>query len=308
MIHDVTGNATYLDRAKKGAQYFKNALTTSGTSYVWNYSNYSSTIEDTSHANLELSYAHEMFNLGQIFVGADMDKFTSTLMNLMWNGSSTAPLVTKYVNGTGDYSHTFILENWVELAQFSMTLPVIAEEQYRTLSPTSAYQLLTLSRIMKWDRSKIVNQGFELKTTFDPTQPAQWNRVNATSSTMYLDGANAYAGFYGLTIKANGSTAQLAQQTWTKWLPSTSYTLTFMGKTDGTAAGGKVYILNETTGATLASVTFTETTWTAKSVTFTSPVSATDVVRTYIGNNNITITNGKAHVDNIKLRVTTDAW
>jgi hypothetical protein len=308
VMHDITGNATYLDRAKRGAQFFKNNLTTSGTSYVWNYADYSSTVEDTSHANLELSHALEMFNLGQTFVGTDMDKFTSTLMDLMWNGSTTAPVVTSFVNGTGDSSKSMILENWMELAQFSMTLPVIAEEQYRTASIGSGYQLLTLSRIMKWDRSKIVNQGFELKTTTDATQPAQWNRVNATSATMYLDGANAYAGFYGLAIKANGTTAQLAQQTWTKWQPSTSYTLTFMGKTDGSAAGGKVYVKNDTTGAILASVTFTGTTWTAYSATFTSPASATDVVRTYIGNNDITVTNGQAHVDNVKLRVTTDAW
>lgn len=308
VMHDITGNATYLDRAKRGAQFFKNNLTTSGTSYVWNYADYSSTVEDTSHANLELSHAWEMFNLGQVFVGADMDKFTSTLMNLMWNGSTTAPVVTSYVNGTGDGSKSMILENWMEFAQFSMTLPVIAEEQYRTASIGSGYQLLTLSRIMKWDRSKIVNQGFELKTSTDATQPAQWNRVNATAATVYRDSANAYAGFFGLTVKANGTTAQLAQQTWTKWLPSTSYTLSFMGKTDGTAAGGKVYVKNETTGAVLASVTFTDTTWTAKSVTFSSPAAATDVVRTYIGNNDITVADGKAHVDNLKLKVSSDAW
>lgn len=308
IMHDVTGNTTYLDRAKRGAQFFKGDLTLSGSTYSWKYADYSATIEDTSHANLELSFAHEMFNLGQIFNGTDMQRFTDTFMNVMWNGSSTAPKVYQRVNGAGDFSNTLILENWMELAQFSMTLPVVGEEQYRTLTPTSGYQLLTLSRIMKWDRSKIVNQGFELKTSTDATQPAQWNRVNATSATVYLDAANAYAGFYGLTVKANGATAQLAQQTWTKWQPSTSYTLSFMARTDGTAAGGKVYILNETTGTTLASISFTDTAWTSKSVTFTSPASASDVVRTYVGNSNIAITNGKAHVDNLKLRVTGDAW
>lgn len=308
ILHDVNGNATYLDRARRGAQYFKNNLTLSGTSYSWKYADYSATIEDTSHANLELSLAHEMFGLGQIFNGTDMERFTSTFMNVMWNQSTTAPLVYQRVNGTGDWSYTRVLGNWMELAQFSMTLPVVGEEQYRNFTPSTGYQLLALSRIMKWDRSKIVNQGFELKTTTDATQPAQWNRVNATSATVYLDGANAYAGFYGLTVKANGTTAQLAQQTWTKWLPSTSYTLTFMGKTDGTAAGGKVYVKNDTTGVVLATVSFTDTAWTAKSVTFTSPASVSDVVRTYIGNDNIAVANGKSHVDNIKLRVTTDAW
>jgi hypothetical protein len=44
-----------------------------------------------------------------------------------------------------------------------------------------------------------------------------------------------------LTIKANGTTAQLAQQTWTKWLPSTSYTLSFMAKTDGDPRDGDIH-------------------------------------------------------------------
>ncbi|PYI54551.1 hypothetical protein [Paenibacillus flagellatus] len=308
VLYEVNGNATYLDRAKRVGQYFKNALTANGTAYNWNYAYYAATVEDTSHANVDLGFVLDMYRNGQIFTGADMDKFTNTLTDVMWNGSTTAPTLTHYVNGTGATDFSKYMSNWTELGQFAMGVFPIAAGQYNGFTPTNTAYLLTLARIMKWDRSKIVNQGFELTTSTDTTQPAQWNRIGSTASTAYLDAANAYEGKYGLTIKANGSTAQQVNQTWTHWLPSTSYTMTFMGKTDGTGAGGKVYVKNETTGAIIASLSFHDTAWTAKTVTFTSPASPTDVVRTYVTNDNATVTNGKAHIDNIKLRVSTDAW
>lgn len=307
LLHAVNGNATYLDRAKRTGQYFKNSLTTSGTAYNWKYAYYASTPEDTSHANIDLSFVLDMYRSGQVFTGADMDKFRNTLMDVMWNGSTTSPTLTHYVNGTGATDFSKYMSNWIELAQFGMSVFPVAAAQYSGYIPANSAHLLTLSRIMKWDRSKIVNQGFEMTTSTDLTQPAQWNRVGSAAGT-YLDASNAYEGKYGLTIKADGSTPQQVYQTWTHWQPSTSYTLTFMGKTDGSGAGGKVFVQNETTGAILASVSFTDTSWSAKSVTFTSPANASDVVRTYIANDNITVANGKAHVDNIKMKVSTDAW
>src|SRR5690606_18713434 len=291
--HVVNVNATYMYRGQLSAQYLKNALSAIHPEYTWSYSPGSGP-EDTSHANVDLAFVLEMYRNGQIFTGADMDKFTDALTEHMWNGSLTAPTVKHYVNGTGATDFTKYLSNWTELAQFDMRVFDIAAKQFQGFTPTNSVYLLNLTRIMKWDRSKIANQGFEMKTSFDATQPAQWNRIDSTSATAYLDSANKYEGSYGLTIKATGTTPQQVNQTWQWWQPSTSYTLSFMGKTDGTGAGGKVYVKNETTGTILASVSFTDTNWTAKSVTFTSPSNASHVVRTYITNNNATVTNGKA--------------
>lgn len=308
VLYEVNGNTTYLDRAKKVAQYFKNSMVANGTAYSWNYAYYSSGKEDTSHANIDISFALEMYRHGLIFTGADMDKITDALTVHMWNGSLTAPLVTKYVDGSGDNSFTKYMSVWTELSQFDKRVFTISSEQFRSYTPVSSVELLNLSNIMKWDRAKIVNQGFELVFTGDATQPAQWNRVNSTSATAYLDSANKYEGTYGATIKANGTTEQILNQTWEGWLPSTSYTLTFMGKTDGTGAGGKVYVKNETTGTVVASLSFTDTAWTSKSLTFTTPATGTNVLRTYITNDNVTVTNGKAYFDNIKIKATADTW
>ncbi|GAA3403999.1 hypothetical protein ACFFNY_02600 [Paenibacillus hodogayensis] len=308
LLYESNGNATYLDRAKRTGQYFKNALTLSGSAYKWNYAYYASTPEDASHANVDLGFVLDMYRNGQLFTGTDMDRFMNTLMSVMWNGSTTAPTLTHYVNGTGATDFSKYMSQWTELAQFSMSLYPVAAEQYRGFTPNNTAYLLTLSRIMKWDRSKIVNQSFEMTTSTDTTQPAQWNRFGSTAATAYLDSANAYEGKNGLTIKAAGGTDQQVNQTWTHWLPSTSYTMSFVGKTDGSGAGGKVYVKDETAGTILASLSFNDTSWTPKTMTFTSPSSTSHVVRTYITNDNPAVTNGTAHIDTIKMKVSTDAW
>ncbi|GIJ57609.1 hypothetical protein Vau01_051250 [Virgisporangium aurantiacum] len=305
-LYQVNGNATYLARARGVATYFRNALTLTGDRYVWHYAPYSSGIEDTSHANIDVGAAREFYEAGQVFTATDMQRFTNSLTKAMWNGSLTAPVVRRNVDGTGDDSYSIYLVEWAEYAQWAKDILPIVAEQYRNQTGNSPYTMLALSRIMKWDRSKVVNQGFELATSFDATQPAQWNRIGSTASTAFRDSANAFEGTYGLTIRSVAGAAQQVNQTWEGWRPASRYTLTFTGKATG-AAGGRVRVVDETTGATLADVTFTDIDWTTTSVELTSPAASGDVARVYIGNADPAAA-GTAHVDAISLRVSGDAW
>lgn len=309
LLHQVNGNAAYLDRARRNGQYFKNALTLDGDDYVWKYAYYSSStgFEDVSHANIDVGAARDLYQHGIVFNATDMQRFTNTLATKMWNRSLTAPTVTKRVNGTGDTSYSKYLVEWAEYAQWAKAIFSIVAEQYRNSTVQGPYDMLALARIMKWDRAKLVNQSFELATSFDATQPAQWVRATSTAGAAIRDSANAHSGRYGLTITSAGGPAQQVYQSWEGWHPATSYTLTFTGKTDGGAAGGRVYVKNETTGAVLASVPFSGTAWGVRTATFTSPAVAGNVVRVYIGNDNPAVL-GKAHIDDISLRVTTDPW
>ncbi|MGG1519261.1 hypothetical protein ABE504_27940 [Paenibacillus oryzisoli] len=310
-MYDVNGNASYLDKAKRMNTYWKNRLTANGTAYNWKYSVLQTVAEDTSHGNIDIASAINMFNRSSslVFDGTDMEKFTDTLMLKMWNGSLTSPTVRQYVDGTGNTtSNSKYLFSWLGFSQFNYDVWKIGAEQYRSFTPTHPLHLQTLSQLMKWDPQKIVNQGFELKTSFDSTQPARWVRSLSTSATAYLDAANASTGSYGLTIKANGSSAQRIYQTWGDWTASASYEVSFDGKTDGTAAGGRIEIYNETTGTSIASYDFTNTAWQSMSFTFTAPANAANTVRVYIGNKDYTVTNGKAHVDNIKIKRSGDSW
>jgi hypothetical protein len=306
VLQQVNGNATYLDRARRLGIYFKSALRLRGDGYAWPYATFSPTMEDVSHANIDIATARELFERGLVFTAADMQRFANALTQTMWNGSSTAPVVSRYVDGSGDTSLSIFLADWTEFAQWAkVVLPIVAE-QYRNRTANSSYSLLALARIMKWDRSKVVNQGFELATSADATQPAQWNREGSTAATAFRDSAHAYEGRYGLTIRSTAGAAQRVYQTWEGWRPATSYTVSFTGKATG-AAGGRVWVYNETTGAVLADVVFTDTAWAETSVELVAPAAAGDVVRVYVGNADPAAA-GTAHVDGVKLRVTGDSW
>ncbi|MCG5454656.1 hypothetical protein PSH03_003818 [Micromonospora sp. PSH03] len=305
VLHQVNGDATYLDRARRTGQFFKGRLTLNGDAYTWTYSPQSTAVEDTSHANIDVGAARELYESGNVFTATDMQRFTNTLTQLMWNGSLTTPRVSKFVNGTGDESFSWRLVEWLEYAQWAKNIFPIATQQFQNPN-NGAVEMLMLTRIMKWDRSKVVNQGFELATSFDATQPAQWNRAGSSASTAFRDPANAYEGRYGLTVRSVGGAAQQVNQGWEGWRANATYTLSFVGKVAG-AAGGRVWVLNETTGTILANVPITTTDWTPVAVDFTSPSVATQVVRVYVGNTDPTVT-GTAHLDAVKIRVAGDTW
>ncbi|GAA3400902.1 hypothetical protein ACFFNY_15340 [Paenibacillus hodogayensis] len=313
IMHDVNGNASYLDKAKKMGQTFKNSLTTTGSAYKWDYAGYAARTEDTSHANVDLTAVTELFNKGYIYSGTDMNRFASTLTTKVWNQSSTAPKLHNYVDGTqgtlaSDYMYTKDLSGWLKLAQFDPNVWAIGAEQYRSSPPVRFIEALVLSQIMKWDPVKLVNQGLELKSAQDATLPARWTRFQSTAATAYLDSANKASGSYGLTIVANGTSWQKVYQEWEKYKASTGYTVTFDAKTDGSAAGGKIWVVNETAGTTIAAYNFVNTAWQSHTFTFTAPANATDAVRIYLGHNSYTTSGGKAYFDNVVVKQTGDAW
>jgi hypothetical protein len=313
IMYDVNSNATYLDRTKKLNQHFKNSLTTSGTAYNWQYAGYTTRVEDTSHGNVDLNAAIELFNRGQIYNGTDMNKFAATLTAKVWNQSTGAPKLHNYVDGTqgtlaSDYMYTKDMSGWLKLAQFDPLAWSIGAEQYRSYTPARFIESLVLSEIMKWDPVKLVNQGFELKSSADATLPARWTRFQSTALTAYLDASNKATGSYGMTIVSNGSTWQKVYQEWEQYKASTNYVLTFDGKTDGSLAGGKVWIINETAGTTIASYNFSNTAWSGHTLNFTAPANTTDVIKIYLGHDSYTVSGGKAYFDNVVVKQSGDTW
>ncbi|TNJ59189.1 hypothetical protein FE784_37570 [Paenibacillus hemerocallicola] len=313
IMHDVNGSSAYLDKAKKMGQYFKNSLTTVGSAYDWDYAGYTTRTEDTSHANVDLTPVTELFNKGQIFDGTDLGKFSATLTTKVWNGSLSSPKLHNYVDGTqgtlaSDFLYTKDMSGWLKLAQFDPTAWTIGAGQYGSSPPSRFIEALVLSLIMKWDPVKLVNQGFELKSGGDATLPARWTRFQSTAATAYLDAANKASGGYGLTIVSNGASWQKAYQEWKQYKASTDYVVTFDAKTDGSAAGGKVWVVNETTGSTTAAYNFTNTAWQTHTFAFSSPANTTDEIRVYLGHNSYTTSGGKAYFDNVVIKQSGDAW
>jgi hypothetical protein len=204
--------------------------------------------------------------------------------------------------------YTFDFSGWLRLAQFDARAWKIAAQQYSSTTIDRFIEARVLSHLMTWDPVKLVNQGFELKAAADSTLPARWSRFQSTASTAYLDSANKASGSYALTIVSNGTSWQKVFQPWSEYVPSATYVLSFDGATDGSAAGGKIWVMNKTLGTTIQSYVFANTAWQNHTFTFTAPSNGAHEVEIYLGHNSYTTTGGKAYFDNVVVKKQGDAW
>jgi hypothetical protein len=260
ILYDVNASTAYLDKVQKGTAYFANRLTLpSGTSaYTWFYASFTgSKVEDASHANVDTEYITELHRSGRGFSDTDMDRFTHTLLDNLWNGSTSAPELNNHVNGTqGSYCSNYLFSRsmwgWIPYAQFDPLVWWIAAVQFSAAPPAGHEEAAAVSQLVRWDPVKLVNQGFELPALNDATLPARWVRSLSTATTAYRDSTNAKSGGYGLTLISNGVSHQRLKQDWTGFVPGASYTVTFDAKTDTSGAQGRVFVYNATTSSTVA--------------------------------------------------------
>ena len=254
-MYDVNGSTNYKTKADAMAQYLRAALSGNPTSgYTWNYCNIPNPhLEDTSHGNLDVELLTEAFNRGVTgFSGSYMQGLSNTFTDNMWNQSLTAPLVKKYVDGSGDNSHTKLLTGWITLAQFNAKCWKIAAEQFRSTSISSFNHAHTMAQIVSWDPVKVHNQGFEYKSFSDVTLPARWTRIGSPSSAITRHTADKYSGAASIKITSTSSDGvwQGAYQDWTEFTPGASYTVTFNVKTSGTA-GARIFMYNTSTSSVI---------------------------------------------------------
>jgi hypothetical protein len=111
------------------ARNFKRALREKEGCYVWNYHDrveagkmLHSRVEDTSHGRIDIAFVVEAIQRGVVFTEADGQRFARTLMDLMWNGSTTKPMFGRYIDTTT--KPVFIVNGWIKLCRFD---PRIAE-------------------------------------------------------------------------------------------------------------------------------------------------------------------------------------
>ena len=316
ILYDVNASSAYLAKAEQGATYFANRLTLPvGTAaYTWYYAAFAgSKIEDASHVNVDMEFITELHRSGSVFTDTDLIRFTGTLTDNLWNGSTTAPLLNNMVTGVQgtyctNYGFSRTMYGWVPLAQFDPLAWQIAATQYAAQVPSGHDEAVTLSQIIRWDPVKLVNQGFELPTPNDATLPARWTRWLSSSTTAYRDSVNKKSGDYGLTIKTSNTTYQWLEQRWTDYVPSASYTVTFDGKVDASGAQGRALVYNMATATTLGTVTVSNTAWQSHTFVFTAPATAGQDIRLRVGQQNLSVNNGVLNFDNVVIKRTGDAW
>lgn len=118
-LHDVTQNATYLDKATKLAQRFKAQLSTGANGeYLWNYwgGAYSSPGEDISHAAINVDFAAMAADRGIVFTAADLEGFARTFMGPVYVDDQT---LSNFVGGgdTNGSSYKPQCGRWLRVAK-----------------------------------------------------------------------------------------------------------------------------------------------------------------------------------------------
>ncbi len=103
VLHDLTGESSYLDKATALAQRFDAQITTRDGAHLWNYwgGSYSSNGEDVSHAAINVDFAAMCAERGVVFGEADMDAFATTFMDNVYVDDRTFSV---YVGG-GETNH-----------------------------------------------------------------------------------------------------------------------------------------------------------------------------------------------------------
>lgn len=311
IMYDITGNETYKNRITKVVNWFKNnhLKENTGNSYKWHYSPTYSRYEDTSHGQYDINGIVHMFRRGlRLFTGSDMDKFTNTLTEIMWNQSYTDPRLSDLVDGNewDNRDYHYYWKYWIELTQFDKTVWKAAANKWDDWTEGYGLRMVCLSELINWDPERIANSGFEYESSSDSTLPARWVRSGSSSSTAYIDTDNEFMDWAGLTLKSDGTSNQRIYQKWEEWSANTTYYVTFDGKTDDSGAGGQVYVRNVTQSSTLATQNFSNTAWQNHSFSFTSPSNTSDEVRIYLGHQDYTVNNGYTYFDNLRIKLGND--
>jgi rhamnogalacturonyl hydrolase YesR len=131
-MYKATGKEKYLNRAERMGNFIKDSLrekdTEKGKAYVWNYWDNSGQpwdfgyfrykSEDISHANIELGLIVDLNQLGKVFTDEDMQRFSNTFTELIWQGDHADPRVSSFVDGTGSSNYSVLIAEWVTLSQY----------------------------------------------------------------------------------------------------------------------------------------------------------------------------------------------
>ncbi len=308
--------SNYLSRANDMARAYQGKIranrmnaTLSTDAYEWNYWDnmgnwddghyYPAASDDISHGSNALNGALEAFNHSQVFTLNDMQKFTRTFTDVMFNQDYNNPILAYYhhrrplVTQDKELSYTFI--NWINLAPFDRKVLDIAE----AVCKEDNCMIRDASGIALWSKNKLVNSGFELASPADSTLPLYWSRWQSNSTTAFRDTVTPYLDDYKATVKTNGISWQVLEQQIQAYEPNTTYTLSFMGSTNGSVTG-RAEAFNATTSNILGFTTFTNTTWAAKSFTFTTPTATTDVIKIRLYHTSYTPTTGAAYFDEVR--------
>jgi hypothetical protein len=131
-LADATGKEAYRRRATAMAKNFKRSLRLVDGAYEWNYWDWiedgksgHSGVEDSSHGSIDVGFIVEAARRGVVFYADDARRLAKTLLDRMWNRSTTDPQFGSQVNTSK--GGELPVRDWTDLCQWDpKILDVIA--------------------------------------------------------------------------------------------------------------------------------------------------------------------------------------
>ena len=144
VLHDLTGEAEYLQKARAMGTRFKAQL----SSYRWNYwgGEYRAYGEDISHAAVNVDFAVMLADRGLVFTDADMIGFSDTFMNSIYLDDGT---FSDFVGGgsTNKASYRPQIGRWARLTPWRTAVYTAIRDLYDSDYPASS---ASASRVISW--------------------------------------------------------------------------------------------------------------------------------------------------------------
>ncbi|MFA5384987.1 MAG: Ig-like domain-containing protein [Eubacteriales bacterium] len=178
-VYQATGDSTYLTKATKIANYFKQylILNSSTNSYKWNYypddSQYGKVVEDIDHSLYDIEFVRLAYQSG-IFSSTEMERFANTASKVMVKSDGT---ISAKVDGNGTTPYPGFISNWLYFYKWA---PSLADESYKILSAKSSLvpkELCGLGLLNK----VLSNNTPEPTPTPTPTTDTQQPQVSVTA-------------------------------------------------------------------------------------------------------------------------------
>ncbi|MDF2657684.1 MAG: hypothetical protein K0Q94_475 [Paenibacillus sp.] len=208
---------------------------------------------------------------------------------------------TNTVLGTLYFSNT----SWTSHS-FSFTTPVASDHNIRIRLYHTGYA--TPNAVAHFDEvralpllyeSAVPNSGFEVGAYFNDTLPRFWYRGSGSDAANVLrDDTAQSTGLQSIRLTtATGGAAQSLYYDWYGYKPGGTYTVTASARTNGSAAGGRLKVVDIETNTELVSIPVTATSWTTHTATFTAPIAYDHRLRVYVTHNNPAVAGGELWVD-----------
>lgn len=111
----------YRDRAERMARFFLSKARETGNAYTFSYGDevegLSEGADDFGHGGLSMSFCIEAANRGVVFSDEQMQRFSHTLLDQIWDGSVDAPTFADRVSGEGERTPANASSYWVGLSR-----------------------------------------------------------------------------------------------------------------------------------------------------------------------------------------------